>query len=460
MNAVSSLRSQSGGPSSSKPSTDGLGWWGVLPPVGDGKRRWWLPLSDAALVQLSEAVMHSSGNWDSVDPLLVARVVETIESDPALFFFAVLSWPGDEFVTLPEMAEWLIGAAPDFLSGGEWLLAAPVVTAAHQRHWSRLMARSRTSSASEWMNDATAWLQVLGPDVPSSWSATWPEVIWQNGIERKSKPSGTIEGSKLLQKIARARKRELVTEESLSALAEKRKLAASKQLAYGLSHEINNPLANISARAQALARDEPDAVRLQSLGQIVQQVYRAHEMIAGLMFFANPPEPEMAETDLNELLERASADFAEQAEDQDIRLILETRDRPAVATVDDAMMLEAIRVLLRNSIEAVGSGGTIVISLEETGTGVGQNEPIESQLTQLERTGCRWLIHIADSGPGLSAEAAAHAFDPFYSGREAGRGLGLGLCRAHRVAKLHNATIRLSGGLAGCVATIAIGPKP
>lgn len=454
MAAVSSLRSQPGGPSSSKPSNDGLGWWGVLPPVGNRQAHesWWLPLSDRALVQLSGTVLQSSGDWDSVNPSLVAEVIASLESDPPLFFFTVLSWPGEEFVTLHELAEWLIGAAPDFLSGGEWILSAPEILASHERHWSRLMARCRMAPPSEWMAFAAEWLQVLGPDVPESWSTNWPEVLWQNGVERHPGPAASeVKGSKLLQKLARARKRELVTEHALSALAENRKLAAAKQLAYGLSHEINNPLANISARAQALSRDESDAQRLQSLGQIVQQVYRAHEMIAGLMFYANPPEPEMSETDLNELLERAEADFTEQASDRDIRLIVEKLRHPAMANVDADMMLEAVRVLLRNSVEAVGGGGTIVLSLEDAIDSVSGGPVIDR-----DRKDARWLIHVADSGPGLDSEAAAHAFDPFYSGREAGRGLGLGLCRAHRVAKLHNATIRLSGGLAGCVATIAV----
>ena len=80
-------------------------------------------------------------------------------------------------------------------------------------------------------------------------------------------------------------------------------------MAYGLSHEINNPLANISARAQQLARDEADPERAHSLDQIVQQVYRAHEMIAGLMFFANPPEANPQRVDLNQLVISAAEEF-------------------------------------------------------------------------------------------------------------------------------------------------------
>jgi hypothetical protein len=185
------------------------------------------------------------------------------------------------------------------------------------------------------------------------------------------------------------------------------------------------------------------------LEQIVQQVYRAHEMIAGLMFYAHPPQPDPQRVDLNELIGEVADEFRPQAEALEIRLLDEPWTEAASASVDRLMVLEAIRVLVRNSIEAIGRGGTIVVSVRP---GERVSEPRGSD-------GERWLIHVADSGPGLTPEASRHAFDPFYSGREAGRGLGLGLCRAYRVAQLHGATIRLAGGLAGCVATLALPKK-
>ncbi|WP_182866293.1 sensor histidine kinase [Rhodopirellula sp. JC639] len=436
MNAVTSLRDQSN-ESPFPASSLELGWWGVLPPIDRAGKRWWLPLSDAAMVAIATAISASDAQWDNSNPLVARRVTAAFLEDPPLLLFALLRWPGDDFVSVTELAEWFIGAAPGEFSAGEWIVSAPRITKMHQHRWSRLLARSRTTEPKDWIASAAEWLQVLGPVVESDWIERLPAVIWDGGSEPKPK----LEGSRLLQRLARARERELATENSLSELAETRKLAAAKQLAYGLSHEINNPLANISARAQQLVRDEADPQRQQSLQQIVQQVYRAHEMIAGLMFFANPPETNRERIDLNELVREAGDEFRSIASDVDIRLMVETLADPACVMADRAMMLEAIRVLLRNSIEAIGSGGTVVLSMER--------EEAPSRDPQ-------WLIHIADSGPGLSVEASRHAFDPFYSGREAGRGLGLGLCRAYRVAQLHDATIRLSGGLAGCVATIAI----
>jgi hypothetical protein len=436
MAAVTGLRNQSNEPSRPWTSRD-LGWWGLLPPIRFGDSRWWLPLSDVAMVGLSRALFDAPSGVATPAPHAVRQLAATMLDDPPLLLFAVLRSSGESFVAVSELAEQLAGSLLDELSSGDWMLAAPEMTPQHQRHWSRLMAQCRASDPNAWIERAASWLRVMGPAVDPEWIASLPKVI----ADQTADGDRSMAGSELLQRIARAKSRERATETSLVALAEKQKLAAAKQLAYGLSHEINNPLANISARAQQLARDESNPTRRQSLEQIVAQVYRAHEMIAGLMFFANPPEPTPESVDVNELIGEVVDEFAAVAADADIRLLRNGSETPAVVRVDRLMMLEAIRVLVRNSIEAIGQGGTVVVSLEQ------QTEPQGSR---------RWLVHVADSGPGLSVEASRHAFDPFYSGREAGRGLGLGLCRAYRVAQLHDATVRISGGLAGCVATLAI----
>ncbi len=86
-----------------------------------------------------------------------------------------------------------------------------------------------------------------------------------------------------------ARLQELETE--FNAAVERAKITAVYNLAYGLSHEFNNPLANISSRAQALLADEKDPERRRKLAAINAQAFRAHEMIADLMLFAKPPRP-------------------------------------------------------------------------------------------------------------------------------------------------------------------------
>ncbi len=159
-------------------------------------------------------------------------------------------------------------------------------------------------------------------------------------------------------------------------------------------------------------------------------------MIADLMFYANPPAARLALCDVTPIAKTVVDSFREETDRQKIRVEVTTPDEPAYAMVDAEMIGESIRVLIRNAIEAIGCQGTIVVSIARNGESL--------------------KLHIADSGPGLSEKARNHAFDPYYSGREAGRGLGLGLCRAYRIAQLHNAEITLAGGPAGCVATIAL----
>src|SRR5215207_9723877 len=95
--------------------------------------------------------------------------------------------------------------------------------------------------------------------------------------------------------------------ESFEERLERAKLDAMKELAYGASHEINNPLANISARAQTLLRDERDPDRRRALEAINLQALRAHEMISDLMLFARPPLLELQTVDMLALVERVVA---------------------------------------------------------------------------------------------------------------------------------------------------------
>ena len=85
------------------------------------------------------------------------------------------------------------------------------------------------------------------------------------------------------------------------------RLEAIRELAYGAGHEINNPLANIAARAQALLYDEHEPERQRRLAIIVDQAFRARDMIGGLMLLARPPQPHRKEVHIAELLQSVFA---------------------------------------------------------------------------------------------------------------------------------------------------------
>jgi signal transduction histidine kinase len=204
------------------------------------------------------------------------------------------------------------------------------------------------------------------------------------------------------------------------------KLEAMKELAYGAGHEINNPLANISARAQTLLRAETDPERRRALAAINTQAFRAHEMIADMMLFARPPQPKLASCDAGSILRTLASELSATATEQSVRLQLSLPDESISILADHTQIAAAVRCLLVNSFEALPTGGEIAIALRAA-------TPPASGIT----------ISVTDNGPGIPAEMRAKIFDPFFSGREAGRGLGLGLSKAWRLVTQHGGRIEV-----------------
>ncbi len=275
---------------------------------------------------------------------------------------------------------------------------------------------------------------------------------------------------------------------------EQLKLEALADFAAGAGHEMNNPLAVIAGRAQLLLGDETDPERRAALALIWAQARRVHEMIADAMLFARPPAPQFEQIEWGSLLRRvlreAAAELPERAvvlelaseqrpPDEEpparessalaapgpasdrrategdhsardrgsagggrsVLLVGRLPNRPVAAQADPDQLTVALRTLLRNAIEAVESGGRVELSAMPGAD--------------------RLVVAIDDDGPGIPAEARSHVFNPFYSGRQAGRGLGMGLCKAWRLIGLHGGRIDVGrsalGGAQFC-ATIPYQP--
>jgi signal transduction histidine kinase len=442
-----------------------MGW---LPCLRHGPDRYFLPRDPAIVETLARALMATPGQTE--DRSLITSVMEAMRSHPPLLIHAVIACSLDQTdslnqfvsadhaannglsISLFELAKrWVSQSLKNFSRGDDYL-STPKVTSTNLIRFDELRRYFRTLPIHRWMAEAALWLEVTGGTVDQKWAQTWPVVHDDHPTKSESssiESSRAAEGSgqDWLHHLARRMISQRSLEESFDQAVHKSKMQSLRQLAYGLSHEINNPLANISTRAQALIRDDSlppsqtlnDTDRVDSrtatLQRIVDQVYRAHSMIADLMFYANPPAPVFTSIELEPLVEAVFEEFAELARRQAIRM--DRRVESGIRLLADPVMIqEAIRGLVRNAIESIGCQGTVVVSSE-----------IADGFVRL---------HVADSGPGLTDEARKHAFDPYFSGREAGRGLGLGLCRAYRIAQLHQAELTLAGGPAGCVATLKL----
>lgn len=211
----------------------------------------------------------------------------------------------------------------------------------------------------------------------------------------------------------------------------RRKLEAMAEFAAGAGHEINNPAATIVGRAGQLLRQETDPERRRHLATIGAQAYRIRDMIGDAMLFARPPRPERQTVVVEQAIADAVASLKARLAEKSLTVDVAALGAGATRISADPSQFQVLLCeLLRNAIEASRPEGRIDLTV--------RTETV-SEVSSVE-------IAVRDEGSGLSAVEREHLFDPFFSGRQAGRGLGFGLPKAWQIARQHGATLTVDGG--------------
>ncbi len=200
------------------------------------------------------------------------------------------------------------------------------------------------------------------------------------------------------------------------------KLEAMAEFAAGASHEINNPLAVISANSQYLLKQDPTAGQRKALESIIRQTERVHGILRELMTFARPPAPKLAGVDAGAVAAEAMKLLQPLADERVVRLDLSKPGNPVRLEADPDHLRNILLALVRNGVEAAGKHGYVRLK-------------VAARADRIELT-------VEDSGPGPDETDRDHLFDPFYSGRAAGRGRGLGLPTAWQLARQHGGDVR------------------
>ena len=217
----------------------------------------------------------------------------------------------------------------------------------------------------------------------------------------------------------------VVRNAELTKTLQEMKLESLAEFAAGAGHEINNPVATIAGRASLLLKDESDAERRRALTTIGGQAYRIRDMIGDLMLFGRPPRAEPEELVLDVVIREVLSKFEEPSRLQ--RCEFELKAAADLAIFADPTQLKVVlSELLQNALNASVEGGTITI------------------LAKNHQDAGFVCFSIADRGTGLTETDREHLFDPFYSGRQAGRGLGFGLCKCWRIITNHGGHISVS----------------
>jgi signal transduction histidine kinase/putative methionine-R-sulfoxide reductase with GAF domain len=201
------------------------------------------------------------------------------------------------------------------------------------------------------------------------------------------------------------------------------KLAALGQLAAGFAHEIRNPLTSINILIHSMTEKSPSRDSYnEDLKVIEEEIHRINEIVDQFLRFAKPAPPLLERGDVLSILEETLQLLRPQIEKHHVAVEKEFQTL-SIILMDREQIKQAILNLLLNAIQAMPGGGHLVLS--------GRNSE-DGQWTYL----C-----IQDSGMGISPEDMDKLFDPFFSTKEGGIGLGLSI--AHRIIDQHRGKIEV-----------------
>ena len=187
--------------------------------------------------------------------------------------------------------------------------------------------------------------------------------------------------------------------------------AEISQLAGGLAHEVRNPLSTLSLNLDLLSEDfqhpeNPRDRRIQQrVDRLKREVQRLNDILENFLRFTRVQELKLIPTDLNALVDELSDFYEPQASTQGIvvRTYL-TGDLPRVP-LDADLFKQALLNLILNAENAMAKGGELIMTTRRDG---------------------RWVVlDVIDTGAGMTEDVRARIFDPFYSTRPGGSGLGL-----------------------------------
>ncbi len=235
------------------------------------------------------------------------------------------------------------------------------------------------------------------------------------------------------------------------AVAREQRLSAVGNLAAGVAHEVRNPLNAISIGLQRLRKEFAPAdaearAEYTHFTEIMQaEVGRLNDIVSRFLALARPSRLTLTEESLAPLLEELITLLTSQAAAQKIRTELDLQLGEVKVRMDRQKLAHAFMNILLNAIQAMPDGGTLGIRAEVASATPGMPETAAPAVR----------IRITDSGPGIPPENLDRVFEPYFTTKEGGTGLGLAL--AQKIIQEHQGTIRLeSQPGSGTTFTIAL----
>jgi nitrogen fixation/metabolism regulation signal transduction histidine kinase len=213
-------------------------------------------------------------------------------------------------------------------------------------------------------------------------------------------------------------------------LVQAERVAAWREIARGLAHELRNPLTpilgamDVLRRAHALRRDDFDEILTEQASAVVDEVMRLKELSDSFARFARLPDPTPESLDAAALLDGLVALYAASP---DVTVRRTWHDPPTV-WADATQLRTALSNLVKNGVEAMEGRGTLTLGIESLPAGV--------------------VISIEDDGPGIPPEIRDRLFTPYFT-TKGSRGTGLGLALVHRIVMEHGGGVAVDDSPGG-----------
>jgi signal transduction histidine kinase len=207
-------------------------------------------------------------------------------------------------------------------------------------------------------------------------------------------------------------------------------MAAVGQLSAGIAHEVRNPLSSIKMSLQILEkRLNPAGNDLKRFRIAQREVEHLENLVNDVLIFAKPAAPRKEPNDIRKIVEAALALADGAISEKRIEVQLRFADDIPLANLDAAMLEHAFLNLVLNAADAMGAGGLLKISVREVQEGEG---------------GSYAEVEIEDNGCGIDAEDMRHLFNPFFTRKRTGTGLGL--TQVKKIVELHQGTVDIASG--------------
>lgn len=216
--------------------------------------------------------------------------------------------------------------------------------------------------------------------------------------------------------------------ESREQLVHAEKLASLGQLAASIAHEINNPLAGVLTYTKLLAKKisgdtlEKGAA-LDYLSKMESEVGRCSRIIRNLLDFSRQTEPMLRLVDVNQVIEQVLAMVGHQAQLQNVDVVRELSPSLPKVMADSDKLQQVFTNLTLNAIQAMSGGGKLTL----------RTSAANSQVR----------IDVQDTGCGISKENLSKLFTPFFTTKEKGSGVGLGLAVVRGIIERHKGEIKV-----------------